>query len=143
MRFWSLRRSVLIGISAGLAGVLATIILADSLWDAPGRLIGVAVVVPATIGAYLSARKPILEITPSEIRFREDSQFRFRILRFADVDSIEWPGHDNIGLRLKSGRVVAISVMALPEKDRGDALAEIRRAVTSAAQQGAAAAERH
>lgn len=42
-----------------------------------------------------------------------------------EIERLEWVGFDNVGVRLRDGRVAMISIMEIPAKDRPDARAAI------------------
>lgn len=87
----------------------------------------------ALIGAYMSTRQPLIEITTEAIRCRADDQTKFSEINLQDIAGIEWPGYDNIGIKLKSGEVASISVIQLPKKQQEKAMQALSVIVANAA----------
>ena len=131
-RYWAPKRTPWPGILAVLAGSVTAFAI-DLAFGKPldpvfAVTVPLGIGLPVALAAYLSSRKPILEITETALRYRGDAQIRSRTVQLRDVASVEWPGTDNIGLRLRSGDVVSISVMALDEEEQAGALASVRHA---------------
>lgn len=112
---------------------VALIAISPLIWGGPlniGSLMQpIAIGVPTVIGAFYSSRKPIIEITDSAIRVRPVGSSQFQEIALSDIAGVEWPGHDNIGIRLRSGQVVSISVMPIPRSQWERALQAMRVAI--------------
>jgi hypothetical protein len=65
------------------------------------------------VQALCRRHRPCLEIRADSIVQRWDSLNR-SVLALDEVERVEWPGGDNVGLRLRSGKVTSIWLGRLP-----------------------------
>lgn len=115
-------------------GVLAVLTGLDG--QPPTALfVGLLPMAAALSPARLAQRMPLVEVGEQEIHHRSAAEWRFRVVDLARVIAIEWPGFDNVGVRLADGSVTSISVLELDPLDRSRALAAIRAACAHAIEQ--------
>ena len=87
--------------------------------------------VPGLYGAYLSTRLPLIEISSEQIKFRDSNSRVFQVVNVSEIERVEWPGYDNIGIRLRSGEVKSISVIQLPREQWSVAISAIEGVISA------------
>jgi len=133
-RYWASRQNVVFwSIYTFLFIAYGVFILLTSEKEGPKRYAQLIQFAPycflGVAALFLARRKPLLEISSSLIRYRGGSDNKFRDISVHDIEKIEWPGYDNIGIRLQTGEVVSISVMSLPKTQRDEALSAMRSVI--------------